>query len=87
MPHISVGVQILHGKIHHIGSFNGLSGLVCAVYNPAGLKISNPHTTESLALAGLYELIFDDRTRVTVNQDLQAGAELVGVITRHKSRR
>jgi len=69
MPHITIGIQILHIQFDDIGSLHRLTGLERTLNDPTSLQIPNPDPVKSLTFTRFYKLIFHDRTRVSINDD------------------
>src|SRR4029079_18025581 len=77
VPELAVGVEILHLRFDHVRSLDAVARLEGALDDAAGLQIANLDAVERLAFAGLHHLVLDDRIRVVLEDDLEAGFEFV----------
>ena len=62
---------------------DGVTRLEGALHHAPGLEVADLDAVEGLTLARFNKLIFDNGVRVAVQHDLDAAAELVGVVSRH----
>ncbi len=83
VPEFAVVVQILQITIDDVGRLDRFTRAEGLLEHPAGLEIADLHPVERLAFAGLDEFVFDYRTRVAVEQQLQTTPELVRVVRCH----
>jgi hypothetical protein len=84
VPELTVGIQVLHIGIHHVGAFQAVAGLEGALDHAAGLEVAQPDAIEGLALARLHELVFDNRAGVAVQHDLEPASEFIGAVRCHR---
>ena len=86
VPEVAVVVEVLHVGLDDVGRLDRLAGPEAALQRAAALQVADAHPVERLALARLHELVLDDRVRIAVEDDLEAGAEFVGAVAGHGSR-
>jgi hypothetical protein len=77
VPELAVGVEVLHLRLDHVRGLDAVAGLERALDDATGLEVAHLDAVESLALAGLHHLVLDDRIRVVLEDDLEAGLEFV----------
>jgi hypothetical protein len=83
VPHVTVGVEVLHLQVHHVGAFQRLAGLEGALPDPTGHQVAKLDPVEGLTLARLDQLVLDDGAGIAVQHHLQTAFEFVGRIVRH----
>src|SRR5262245_47773470 len=66
MPEGAVVVEVLHFGLDDIRGLDRLTGPEVSLECPPGLEVADPDAVERLALAGLDELVLDDRERVAI---------------------
>ena len=70
-------------QLDDVGLFDGLGGAQGLLDDAAVLQVANAQAVERLALAGLDVLVLEDRVRLAVKKDFDAGLHIVGAEGRH----
>ena len=70
MPHFAIRIQVLHIQFDDVGGLERLAGLERSLDDPTRLQVPNSDPIKSLTLAGFYELVFNNRAWVPINDDL-----------------
>jgi hypothetical protein len=83
VPALAIGVEKFHFRFDDVGAFERLTGFEGALPDSPRLEVAQLHAVERLPLAGLDELVFDDRAGIALQHHLQARTKFIGRIARH----
>ena len=67
MPKLTVGVEILHVGFHDVGTFERLARFIGAFPHSTIFEITHSDAIKRLPLAGLNDLVLEDRARLAID--------------------
>ena len=83
MPKFAVVIEILQIAVDHISGLDGFTGFEGLFQHPTGFEIAYLDSIERLPFTRLDEFVFNNGTRVTVEEQFQTTPELIRAIRRH----